>query len=66
MLETNYTLNLGQLLKMTPKLKKYLWQIMKLDKPWNVTKVVIEKILSSVVLKVATTIIAIDNHMVVI
>ncbi len=25
MLETNYTLSLGQLLKITPKLKKYLW-----------------------------------------
>ncbi len=32
MLETNYTLNLGQLLKMVPKLKGYLWETMKLDK----------------------------------
>ncbi len=25
MLETNYTINLGQLLKIAPKLKKHLW-----------------------------------------
>jgi hypothetical protein len=29
MLETNYTLNLGQLLLITPKLKKYLWKKLK-------------------------------------
>ncbi len=39
---------------------------MKLDKPQNVAKVVIEKIVPFVVLKTTTTIIAIDNHMVVI
>jgi hypothetical protein len=32
MLETNYTLNLGQLLKIAPKLKKYLWQKLKPEK----------------------------------
>ncbi len=32
MLKTNYTLSLGQLLKIAPKLKKYLWQKLKLDK----------------------------------
>jgi hypothetical protein len=33
MLKTNYTLNLGHLIKITPNLKKYLWQKMKIDKP---------------------------------
>ncbi len=32
MLETNYTLNLGQLLKIAPELKKYLWQKLKPEK----------------------------------
>jgi hypothetical protein len=31
-LETNYTLNLEQLFKIAPKLKKYLWQKLKLKK----------------------------------
>jgi hypothetical protein len=31
-LETSYTLNLGQLLKITPKLKRYIWQKLKLKK----------------------------------
>jgi hypothetical protein len=34
---------------MAPKLKKYLWQKMKLDKPQNVTKVVIKNIVPYVV-----------------
>jgi hypothetical protein len=29
MLETTYTLRLGQLLKITPNLKKYMWQKLK-------------------------------------
>jgi hypothetical protein len=33
MLEINHTLNLGWLLKMAPKLKIYIWQKMKPDKP---------------------------------
>ncbi len=32
MLETNYTLNLGQLLKIALELKRYLWQKLKLEK----------------------------------
>jgi hypothetical protein len=43
MLETNYILNLGQLLKMALGLKRYLWRRMKLDKPHNVAKIIIEK-----------------------
>jgi hypothetical protein len=40
MLETSYILNLGQLLKMAIELKKYLWQKMKLNKSYCVTKIV--------------------------
>ncbi len=43
MFETSYTLNLGQLLKMVPKLKRYLWQKMKRDKPQIVVKTIIIK-----------------------
>jgi hypothetical protein len=32
MLETSYTLNLRWLLKMAPKLKRYIWQKLKLEK----------------------------------
>ncbi len=32
MLEINYTLNLGQLLKIALELKKYLWQKLNLEK----------------------------------
>jgi len=43
MLETNYTLNLGQLFKITLKLKKYLWQNLKLEKTQNLSKVTTNK-----------------------
>jgi hypothetical protein len=33
MLETTYTIRLGQLLKITPDLKKYMWQKLKPKKP---------------------------------
>jgi len=36
MLETTNTLKLGQLLKIPPYLKKYMWQKLKLEKP-NIT-----------------------------
>ncbi len=65
MLETNYTLNLGQLLKMALELKKYLCQKLKLDTQ-IVAKIVIEKIVPSKVPEVTTTIVAIDNHMAII
>jgi hypothetical protein len=32
MLETRYTLNLNQLLKIAPELKRYIWQKLKLEK----------------------------------
>jgi len=53
MLKTNYTLNLGQLLKMSYELKKSLWQKMKPNKPQNVAKIIIEKIVPFIVPKVA-------------
>jgi hypothetical protein len=43
MLETSYTLNLGQLFKITLELKRYLWQKLKLLKTQNVSKTTIEK-----------------------
>jgi hypothetical protein len=60
MVETNYTLNLEQLIKIAPNLKKYLWQ-----KMMN-TKAVNEKITTSIVLNISTTTMAIDDHMVVV
>ncbi len=41
-LETNYSLNLGKLLKIAIELKRYLWQKLKLEKTQNLTKVTIE------------------------
>ncbi|CAM6041663.1 unnamed protein product, partial [Sphagnum compactum] len=38
MLETSYTLNLGQLLKIAPELKRYLWQKLKQEETHNVNK----------------------------
>jgi len=66
MLETNYTLNLGQLIKITIDLKKYLWQKMKTNKPDMNTKAVNEKAITFVVLDISTTIVAIYNHMAII
>jgi hypothetical protein len=53
MLETSYTLNLRQLLKMALELKRYLWKKMKLDQPF-------------VILEVAIVIITTNNHIVII
>jgi hypothetical protein len=39
MLETSYTLNLGHLLKIAPKLKRCLWKKLKPEKIQNVSKV---------------------------
>jgi hypothetical protein len=43
MLETSYTLNLGQLLKIAPKLKRYFWQKLKPKKIQNVSKTTTKK-----------------------
>jgi hypothetical protein len=66
MLETNYTLNLGQLLKIAPKLKRYLWQNLKLEKIQNLSRATIKKRVSFSILEVRIVIVAINNHMVVI
>ncbi len=65
MLETSYTLNLGQLLKMAHELNRYLWQKMKLYKPQIIVKTITKKI-TSIVSKVVTMVIIIDNHMAII
>jgi hypothetical protein len=38
MLETTYTLRLGELLKIAPDFKKYMWQKVKPEKPNIATK----------------------------
>ncbi len=43
MLETSYSLNLGQLLKIAPKLKRHLWKKLKRKKTQNLSKTTIEK-----------------------
>jgi hypothetical protein len=63
MLETSYILSLGQLLKIAPKLKRYLWQKLKLEKTLNLSRTTTKKQVGSLVPKVRTTIIATDNHM---
>ncbi len=49
MLETIYTLGLGQLLKITPNLKKYMWQKLKPKKPNITTKRISELSVTTVV-----------------
>ncbi len=66
MLETNYTLNLEQLLKITPHLKQYVWQRLKLDKPQTNIKPMTNKTTTFVVFDINTIAIAINNLMVVI
>jgi hypothetical protein len=54
------------LLKIAPKLKRYLWQKVKLEKTQNVSKVTINKQVDFSVLEIGTTAIVIDNHMAII
>jgi hypothetical protein len=63
MLETSYTFNLGQLLKITPELKRFNWKKLKLGKTKNLNKATTTKQVGSSVPEVKTTTIAIDNHM---
>jgi hypothetical protein len=53
---------LGQLLKITLELNKYLWQELKLKKIQNLSRATTNKQVGSSVPKVGTTIVAIDNH----
>ncbi len=66
MLETSYALNLGKLLKISFKIKKYLWQKLKLNKTQNLRKTTTKKQVSSSTPKVGTIVVIIDNHMVII
>jgi hypothetical protein len=54
------------LIKIAPKLKRYLWQKLKPEKTQNVTKTTTEKQVGSLVLEVRTIVVAIDNHMAII
>jgi hypothetical protein len=65
-LETSYTLSLGQLLKIAPDLKRYLWQKLKLRITQNLNKTTPNKQVGSSIPKVGTIAVTIDNHMAVI
>ncbi len=59
-------MNLGQLFKITPNFKIYLWQKLKLERSQNVYRVTIDKQVGFSILEVGTTIVPIDNHMAII
>jgi hypothetical protein len=61
MLKTSYTLNIGQVLKIAPKLKRYLWQKFKLDKTQNVSKTTTNKQAGSLVLEVGINVVTINK-----
>jgi len=63
MLETSYTLNLGEIFEIALKLKTCIWQKLKLKKIHNLTITTIDKQLSFLV---GTIVIPINNHMAVI
>jgi hypothetical protein len=66
MLETSYILNLGQLLKIAPKLKRSLWQKLKLEKNKILTRATTNEQVGSSIPEVGITTVTINNHMVVI
>jgi hypothetical protein len=69
MLETTYILKLGQLLKVAPNFKKYMWKKLKLEKPNITTKTILEFSLDIIIetrSKVDTTTIKVDNQMAII
>jgi hypothetical protein len=66
MLETSNILNLGQLLKIAPKLKRYFWPKLELEKIQILSKATIDKQVGYLVPKVGTTVVTINNHMTVI
>ncbi len=49
MLETTYTLRLGQSLKITPNLKIYMWQKLKLEKLNIITKVILDPNVTTII-----------------
>jgi hypothetical protein len=62
MLEINYILNLGQLLKITLELKRYFWQKLKPQIFLNLSITTIGKQVSSSTPKVRIVVVVIDNH----
>ncbi len=54
------------MLKIAPKFKMYVWQKLKLEKFQNLNKATTDKQVSSLIPKVGSTSIVIDNHMAVI
>jgi len=69
MMETTYTLRLGQLLKIAPNLKKYMWQKLKRKKRDIATKVISKPNVAIVIethSKIDTIIIEVDNQMAII
>ncbi len=66
MLQTSCILSLGQLLKITPELKRYFYQKLKLKKTQNLGRATTKKQVGSLVPEVGTTTVVIDNHIAVI
>jgi hypothetical protein len=66
MLETDSTLNLEQLFKITPKLKKNLWLKLKSNKPHTYTRSMTNKTTPSLVFDINTTTITMNNYMAII
>jgi hypothetical protein len=66
MLEISFTLNLKQLFKIAPKLKRYFWHKLKPKKIQNVSKATIDKQVGYSLPKVGTIAIIIYNHMTII
>ncbi len=56
-------MNLGQFLKITLELKKYLWLKLKQEKTHNVSEVTTNKQVGSSILEVGTINVVINNHM---
>ncbi len=54
------------MLKIVPKLKRYLWQKLKLEKAQNLSRTTTKKQIGSSILEVGTTTVVINNHMAII
>jgi hypothetical protein len=66
MLETNYTLSLGQFLKIAFELKRYLWQKLKLEKIQNLNRITTKKQVGFSIPEAGIANVVIDNQMAVI
>ncbi len=66
-MESTYTLKLGQQLKISHDLIKYMWQKLKPEKPNIVTKVISEPSVTIMInYEIDITTIEVDNHMAII